>query len=335
MTRTACTPADFPEHRRDAMKYKITHTTTYHYGEAVPVCHNEVHLTPRESNRLACRQHRLSIKPHPEAVGRRYDYFGNLLHHFSIQENHRRLCVTSISRVEVLPRSPLAFEQSPSWESVRDGLQGEMSDERLEAMQFVLESPSITLLPGLREYAEPSFPSGRPILAAVRNLTDRIHTDFKFDPRATTVNTPLEDVLELRRGVCQDFAHLQIGCLRSLGLAARYVSGYLRTIPPPGKPRLVGADASHAWLSVFCDDVGWIDVDPTNNCFPSTDHITVAWGRDYTDVCPIKGVFVGGGTHSMKVSVDVEPLNDMGRLLDAANSGPDAQAEIEDYQPPT
>jgi len=310
-------PTDFSEHRRDAMTYKITHTTTYTYGEAVPVCHNEVHLTPRETDRLACRQHRLSIKPHPDAVGKRHDYFGNLLHHFSIQESHRRLSVTSVSRVEIRPRPPLSFEQSPAWESVRDGLRGEMSPARLEAMQFVLDSPSIALPPGLREYAEPSFPADRPILAAVRDLTDRIHADFKFDSRATTVNTPLEDVLELRRGVCQDFAHLQIGCLRSLGLAARYVSGYLRTIPPPGKPRLGGADASHAWLSVFCDDLGWIDVDPTNNCFPSTDHITVAWGRDYTDVCPIKGVFVGGGSHTMAVSVDVEPLNGSTRSQEA------------------
>lgn len=288
--------------------YKITHKTTYVYGDTVPVCHNELHLTPRETDWQTCRQFRLSIRPHSDVVGKRTDYFGNQLHHFSIQESHRRLQVTSVSRVDVLGRSELPAEQSPAWEVVRDGLVAPADPVHLDAMQFVLDSPSAITSASLRTYAEPSFPAGRPILEAVRDLTHRIHTDFKYDPRATTVNTPLEEVLELRRGVCQDFAHLQIGCLRSLGLPARYVSGYLRTIPPPGKPRLVGADASHAWLSVFCGGCGWVDVDPTNNCFVNKDHITIAWGRDYTDVCPIKGVFVGGGTHTMAVSVDVEPL---------------------------
>ncbi|MCA9209436.1 MAG: transglutaminase family protein, partial [Planctomycetales bacterium] len=143
---------------------------------------------------------------------------------------------------------------------------------------------------------------------AATDLNARIHTEFAYDPRATTVNTPLEQVLKQRRGVCQDFAHLAIGCLRAMGLPARYVSGYLRTIPPPGQPRLVGADASHAWLSVYCGPLGWVDLDPTNNVIPTTDHLTVAWGRDYSDVCPIQGVFVGGGQHTMTVSVDVEPL---------------------------
>ena len=290
------------------MAYKITHTTTYTYGETVPVCHNEVHLTPRETDWQNCRQFRLSIRPHSDAVGRRTDYFGNQLHLFSIQEGHRRLKVTSTSRVEVKPRGLCPLNQSPPWESVRDGLVAPIDVPRLEAIQFVLDSPSVIASSALREYATPSFTPGRPLLEAVRDLTARIHADFKYDPRATTVNTPLEEVLELRRGVCQDFAHLEIGCLRSLGLAARYVSGYLRTIPPPGKPRLVGADASHAWLSCYCDGQGWVDVDPTNNCFLNADHITVAWGRDYTDVCPIKGVFVGGGAHTMSVSVDVEPL---------------------------
>jgi transglutaminase-like putative cysteine protease len=304
--------------------YKITHTTTYRYVEAVPVCHNEVHLTPRDTAWQKCLQYRLHIKPHPDAVGKRNDYFGNSLHHFSIQEGHRRLSISAHSRVEVRLRDRLLPEQSPPWDMISRGFRFPMDAEELGATQFRLDSPSVITSSDLRAYAQPSFPAGRPILEAVADLTTRIHTDFKYDPRATTVNTPLEDVLELRRGVCQDFAHLEIGCLRSLGLAARYVSGYLRTIPPPGKPRLVGADASHAWLSVFCKQSGWIDVDPTNDCFPTTDHITVAWGRDYTDVCPINGVFVGGGAHSMAVSVDVEPLfesSDIGSSVHVSDEG--------------
>lgn len=289
--------------------YKIVHTTTYQYGDTVPICHNEVHLNPRNSKWQECHSFRLNIRPHPEAVGRRTDYFENIVHHFSIQEGHRRLRVTASSNVRVFSRGTILAEQSPAWETVRDGIRL-LEPDRLDAIQFVLDSPSVIASAQLRQYAVPSFPAGRPILEAIRDLTARIFKDFKYDPRATTVNTPLEDVLKLRRGVCQDFAHLEIGCLRALGLPARYVSGYLRTIPPPGKPRLIGADASHAWLSVYCNELGWVDVDPTNNCFPNLDHITVAWGRDYRDVCPVNGVFVGGGAHSMSVSVDVEPVDE-------------------------
>ena len=234
--------------------------------------------------------------------------------------------MTAHSRVDVRLRELTPPELSPAWETIRDGFRSLLDSDRLEAVQFRFNSPSVVTSSDFFDYARPSFPAGRPILEAVADLTTRIHTDFKYDPRATTVNTPLEDVLELRRGVCQDFAHLEIGCLRSLGLAARYVSGYLRTIPPPGKPRLIGADASHAWLSVFCNELGWVDVDPTNDCFPTTDHITVAWGRDYTDVCPINGVFVGGGSHAMKVSVDVEPLAEITEVLTSVHDSDDGAA---------
>lgn len=303
---------------RSTATYKIIHATTYYYGDTVPVCHNEVYLTPRDSFWQVCRHFKLSIKPHPDVVTRRTDYFGNILHTFSIQEGHRRLGITATSRVDVQSRDQPPVENSPPWESIRDSFQAPLDPAGLDALQFLLDSPSVVRSADLRDYATPSFPSGRPLLEAVGDLTARIHTDFKYDPRATTVNTPLEEVLELRRGVCQDFAHLEIGCLRSLGLPARYVSGYLRTIPPPGKPRLVGADASHAWLSVYCRDWGWVDTDPTNNCYTNMDHITVAWGRDYTDVCPIKGVFVGGGSHTMSVSVDVEPLSEQWQATETA-----------------
>ena len=160
-------------------------------------------------------------------------------------------------------------------------------------------------------YARESFPAGRNLLEAVLDLTARIHRDFKFDSTATTVATPLAQMLEQRRGVCQDFAHLQIACLRSQGLPARYVSGYLETVPPPGQPKLFGADASHAWASFFCPGLGWIDVDPTNNLLPSMQHITLGWGRDYSDVCPIRGVLVGGEEHTLRVAVDVVALGEV------------------------
>jgi transglutaminase-like putative cysteine protease len=178
----------------------------------------------------------------------------------------------------------------------------------MESNQFLFDSPHVQCSTSLRELAEQSFSPGRSWFEALLHLTGRIYREFRYDKAATTVSTPLDDVLRHRSGVCQDFAHLEIGCLRSLGLAARYVSGYLVTKPPPGRPRLVGADASHAWLSAYSPDLGWIDVDPTNNQLPTTEHITLAWGRDYGDVAPIKGVFIGGGQHGMSVSVDVEPL---------------------------
>lgn len=290
------------------VKYRITHTTKYAYGDVVPVCHNEVLLNPRQDTRQRCESHRLLINPEPADLRNRVDYFGNRLTRFSIQEAHRGLNVTAVTQLDVapvtLPNAPI----SPPWEAVRDALRGNLTPAGLANYQFVFDSSRIRALPSLASYAATSFPPGRPIVEAALDLTQRINQQFTYDPKATTVNTPLDEVVVTRRGVCQDFAHVQIACLRSLGLAARYVSGYLRTIPPPGKPRLVGADASHAWLSVYCGELGWIELDPTNNVIPSADHITLAWGRDYDDVCPIRGVLVGGALHSMSVSVDVEPL---------------------------
>jgi len=192
---------------------------------------------------------------------------------------------------------------------VRDMLPSARTDEELNACQFVFDSPRVAQLPELAEYARESFPAGRPILEATLDLTRRIHRDFRFDNRATEVSTPVETFFEKRRGVCQDFAHLQIACMRSLGLPARYVSGYLRTVPAPGQARLVGADASHAWCATWSPGAGWVDFDPTNNCVPSDGHITVAFGRDYTDVSPIHGVLLGGARHTLETGVDVEPMD--------------------------
>jgi len=295
------------------MKYQITHKTWYAYADLVPICHNLVHLAPRATPYQKCFAYRLKIDPVPAFLTYRDDYFGNRTEHFSIEGAHRKLEVIAESTVEVAPKDQEKRSESPAWEtcvpkrtnSEGNGSQRESFDPILWQLTFA--SPRVPTIDDLREYAELSFPPRRPIVEAIAVLADRIHGDFQFDSRATTVDTPLVDVLRLRRGVCQDFAHLAAGCLRSMGLAARYTSGYLRTTPPPGKARLVGADASHAWCSCWCGPLGWVDFDPTNNCFAGDSHVTIAWGRDYGDVCPIQGVFVGGGEHRIGVSVEVAP----------------------------
>jgi transglutaminase-like putative cysteine protease len=292
------------------VKYKVTHTTEYQYNELTAVCHNLVHLTPRRSARQRCQDFRLEISPEPAHLASRQDYFGNQSSYFSIQQSHQGLSVTASSRVTLAPVEPVEATKSPGWETIRDELPSVRTPEWLDACQYVFESPCVKGSAELAAYAAESFPAGRPVLEAVADLNRRIHADFRYDPQATSVTTPVHEVFRHRHGVCQDFAHAAIGCLRSLGLAARYVSGYLRTVPPPGKPRLVGADASHAWFAVYAGTFGWVDFDPTNNLLVDTDHITLAWGRDYSDVAPVRGVFVGAGHHAMTVSVDVEPQDE-------------------------
>lgn len=238
----------------------------------------------------------------------RFDFFDNRVVYFAVQDIHKQLEVQVKTRVEVQQR-PFS-ESSPAlpWEETLQRLHQDPDPEIIEARQFVLPSPFIPLTQPLYDYANASFAPGRPVLEAVRALTQRIHQEFTYDPHFTTVATPVSEVLENRRGVCQDFAHFGIGCLRSLGLAARYVSGYLETVPPPGQPRLVGADASHAWFAVYLPGEGWAEFDPTNDCMASEKHITLAWGRDYGDVAPLKGVMSGGGSHTLTVAVDVLPL---------------------------
>jgi transglutaminase-like putative cysteine protease len=290
------------------MKYKVTHSTAYYYSEPVPLCHNVVHLMPRETARQARLSHQLSITPNPVSRDERLDFFGNPVTWFSLQEPHESLKIVAQSEVQVKVFQPPTTLWSPAWEQVAQTLTERRDAEFLDARQFTFESTFITLSHELRDYASPSFQRGRPLLECVTDLTNRIHAEFTFDTAATTIGTPVLDVLHHRHGVCQDFAHLQIGCLRSLGLAARYVSGYLVTKPPPGRARLVGADMSHAWISCFFPDFGWIDFDPTNGVLVSADHITVGWARDYDDVSPVRGVVVGGHRHSLAVSVDVEPI---------------------------
>src|SRR5262245_30063906 len=290
------------------MLYRITHTTTYDYTEPVSVCQNLAHLTPRAAPGQTCRETHLAIRPAPAVTVERIDYFGNPATFFTVQEPHHELTVTAEHVVDVRTRPLPDPLETAAWEDVAVLLRNERSPEVLDASQFLFNSRYIAATGEIVEYARTSFGPRRPILEGVLDLTRRIHDDFEYDPQATTVATPLKEVFLQRRGVCQDFAHLEIACLRSLGLAVRYVSGYLRTNLRPGQVPLLGGDATHAWLSVFCPGSGWVDVDPTNNQVPGDAHILLAWGRDYDDVSPVKGVVLGGGEHSVKVAVHVEQM---------------------------
>lgn len=290
------------------MIYKITHTSTYDYRDPVSLSHHVMRLSPRLLSHQRCLHHEVITHPHPKVTASHTDYFGNPVTFVTIEGAHRQLVVTSSSSVSVIERRLPAPVETPAWESVREFCRGRQIGPGLDASEFIFSSPLIRTSDAFADYATPSFTRSRPILDAVLDLTRRVHEDFTFDAEATTIATPLDTVFRDRRGVCQDFAHLQIACLRSLGLPARYVSGYLETDPPPGRPRLTGADASHAWVAVYAHGVGWIDVDPTNNLLPTTRHVTAAWGRDYGDVSPIRGVIRGSGDHKVKVAVDVVPV---------------------------
>ncbi len=292
------------------MKYRVTHSTRYSYSEHVTLCHNVAHLLPRTTAVQTCHLSELSIAPLPVVVNEWTDLFGNRQASFSIQEPHNELTVTAISEVDLLPMPGLAVDAADiSWEQTVEYLNAASDETAIEARLYGLESGFIEFSAAVKQYAESSFAAGRPLLQAVEDLMHRIYADFDYVPGFSSIATPLSEVLAHRKGVCQDFAHLAIACLRMQGLAARYVSGYLETIPPEGKERLVGADASHAWFSVFAPQLGWIDFDPTNAQIPAEQHITVAWGRDYADVAPLKGVIFGGGEdHELDVSVDVERI---------------------------
>lgn len=288
------------------MIYKITHRTAYKYKYPVSVGNHVACLKPRTLVGHRLERSELHIQPTPATMTERADYFGNILYFFTVQEPHTELVVES--RSEVLMENALGASpnDSLSWEEAVRSLPEDHSPEGLEAYQFRFESPRIPLRPEFAAYALRSFTPGRSLREGLLDLTGRIHKDFRFHSGATTVRTPTEVFFKKRRGVCQDFAHFQIACLRSLNLSARYVSGYLRTYPPPGQPRLVGADASHAWVSVYFPGASWLDLDPTNNLIPSDGHVTVAWGRDYGDVSPVRGLILGGGAHALTVAVDME-----------------------------
>ncbi|MFM7136061.1 MAG: transglutaminase N-terminal domain-containing protein [Planctomycetota bacterium] len=292
-------------------RYEVRHETVYSYSEAVPVCHNEIHLVPRDLPHQRLLANQLVVEPEPAVLSSRPDRFGNRVGVFAIEAGHRRLVIASTSVVEIdPPRDWREFEPLP-WETLRERLTRDTDAATLEARQFACESPLVPISPRLASWAAESFTPSRPWHEALVELTSRIHGEFAYDPTATTTSTPVEEVFALKRGVCQDFAHLQIACLRSLGLAARYVSGYISNERPPGSSGpagMVGADASHAWLACWGGSDGWLDVDPTNDCPAGSQHVTIGWGRDYADVAPVKGVCIGGGTHAMEVAVHVSRL---------------------------
>ncbi len=287
------------------MKYRIIHNTGYKYSAPASLSQNELYLYPRKTPAQEVLECNLSIVPEPQYLQYRTDYFGNMVCVFMVQHPHNELAMSATSIVKTSRPIIPVLDTTIPWESVAVRLAEHRQPIELDAAQFVFASPLITVNSTAMEYAKPSFSPGTPILSGAADLVRRIFTGFSYDKNASTVDTTVEQVLVNRRGVCQDFAHLAISCLRSLGLAARYVSGYLETIPPPGKPKLVGADASHAWISVFVPDFGWVDLDPTNNLLVNESYVTVAWGRDYGDVAPVKGVVMGGGTHMLSVMVDV------------------------------
>ncbi len=291
------------------MKYQIRHVTRYDYASPVSQCYNRAHLLPRDTDTQTCLHTRVRIAPLPATAQQRIDYFGNSTYHFALEDPHTSLTIDVESEIEVLERpkfNAFDLDLGVTCAEARNLIRRGRTEEILLAKEYLLDSPMVRCSEELAEYARALFVDDRPLLSAARELTSKIFNEFTYDPEFTTVATPIGEVMEHKRGVCQDFAHLAIGCLRSLGYPARYVSGYLETLPPPGQEKLVGSDASHAWFALFSPTEGWFEFDPTNDNMPTEQHITTAWGRDYSDVTPLRGViFDGGKTQKLHVAVDV------------------------------
>ncbi len=290
------------------MRYQVEHETIYQYEGAVTQSYQLLNMAPRMTEYQQPVSHALSIEPTPQEHTHRQDYYGNQSDFVTILAPHKTLTVHSSFAVEIQKRPDMASLQQLDlpWEQVKAILH-EANTAHLEANSYCYDSPKINSSPALVAFAMQCFTPGRPLIESAMALTQLIYQTFEFDPRATDISTPLDQVLSGKRGVCQDFAHLMIGALRAIGLACRYVSGYILTYPPEGQPRLVGADASHAWVSVYLPNHGWVDFDPTNNCLVQLEHITVAWGRDFSDVSPMRGVVLGGGEQKLEVNVTVTP----------------------------
>jgi transglutaminase-like putative cysteine protease len=287
------------------MNYEISHRTAYRYSAPVSQSHHLLHLSPRQHPRQAVLGHSLLIDPAPASKTELTDDFGNPASIITIEQDHTELVIHSRAQIEVQAEPAAGLKPTASWNDVAAQLRANLGPETFEAVQYSCPSRYIRASHDIYRFARPSFPDGSPIMEAVLDLTGRIYKEFAYQSGATDVATSVEEVLRIKRGVCQDFAHLQIACLRTLGLAARYVSGYLLTRPPAGQQKLQGSDASHAWVSVWAPETGWVDFDPTNDVIPSSEHITIAYGRDFQDVSPVSGVLLGGGEHDVDVAVDV------------------------------
>ncbi len=291
------------------MKYHITHKTLYQYSQPVNICHSLAYLTPGQFSGQRCLSHRLEISPEPVDFYERQDFFGNCVSYFSVQQPHIQLSVSAVSEIEVHSQMQMDFSFPESWEQVSKQIQmpfkikDSPADSDIVVRLCRMDSKMIVASSRVHEYASASFRTGVSLLSAITDLTRRIYQDFVYDPGFTTVATPLTEVLHHKRGVCQDFAHLAIACCRAYGIAARYVSGYIETIPPEGECKLQGSDESHAWFSVFFPGIGWLDFDPTNNCRINEQYVVMALGRDYSDVTPLKGLAIGGQEHTISVSV--------------------------------
>ncbi|UZD23578.1 transglutaminase family protein [Algoriphagus halophytocola] len=291
------------------MKYQVTHITDYIYEFPATLCHNLMFQIPADLDFQTVNSTGYDISPKPSFEVERTDFFGNKYLYFSIERSHKKLTVKSKSTVTL--KSPEWIKAKPeeteAWEKVVNWLHSTAAPN--DTRQYYLESPHVQLIEEIKEYALKSFTPNRPIMDAVLDLNSRIFKDFAFTPGFTDISTPLVKVFEHKKGVCQDFAHFSLACLRVLGLAAKYVSGYIETLPPPGKPKLIGADASHAWIAVFIPDLGWVEFDATNNLLVNDKHVRVAYGRDFSDVTPLKGIVYSGSEQVMKVSVDVRNLS--------------------------
>lgn len=290
-------------------QYRITHETAYQYSEPVALCQNQLRMRPRTQPHLTCHQCDVHIVPQPPSLDTHPDYFGNIVDSFSIEALHRSLTVTVSSEVTVLAPEEENLLDAPAWDALAADVKTGKSPLDWKAREFAFGSTRIRHDERFAQYAREIFTPGASVIEAADELTRKINRDFRYDTTATDVNTSTSDAFEMKAGVCQDFAHVQIACLRSLGLPARYVSGYLRTYPPPGKPRLIGCDESHAWISIYAGDrIGWVDFDPTNAVRTGTDHIPICHGRDYDDISPMRGIVLGGGATTLRVSVDVAPI---------------------------
>jgi transglutaminase-like putative cysteine protease len=289
------------------MRYLVRHRTTYRYLQEVSHSQHLLHLEPRATPRQRVLSTAVTVTPEPSELVKRPDAFGNQAEWVTLDEAHETLEILAESQVIVAGDPPPDPSASLAWEQVTRLLEAPSDEETRAVVPYLFDSAYTWFTADLAGYARPSFPPGRPYLAGAVDLMRRIHRDFRYDTTVTDVATPVDRVFEIRAGVCQDLAHLAIACLRACGLPARYVSGYLLTRPPPGQPKLQGADASHAWFAVWAPPLGWVDLDPTNDLLPAEEHVTVGWGRDYGDVAPINGVVVGGGDHDIEVGVDVIP----------------------------
>ncbi len=295
--------------------YRIEHSTTYTYDADVTGSYGTFHLRPRDEEWQSCLSHEVVITPEPADLFRHRDLYGNIKTYFHVVEPHTELKVTAINTVEVRPRDYDPELLAVPWEQARPRQRSDQPDAWL-ATDFTFPSPMVDVPPQARAYAEESFLPGRPIAEAVTDLMHRVFGDFAYKSGSTTVSTRVGELLERRTGVCQDFTHVMVSSLRSLGLAGRYVSGYLATRPPPGKARVFGADASHAWVGCWIPGAGWLYLDPTNDRLADESHATVAWGRDYADVTPVKGViFTESQSSVMKVSVDMAPAEEVSALF--------------------